>query len=83
MDGAKLMQKVFSVNNPVFKFADLSTESGRNIQQGYMQIFTGSMIGIRNPKAHSNLYPSETLAIHLLQISSFLMLKIDQLGIIE
>jgi len=82
LDGAKLMQKVFSANNPVFEFADLSNETGKNIQQGYMQIFAGSMIGIRNPKAHNNLKPDKNKAIHLLQISSFLMLKIDELGII-
>ena len=82
LDGARLMNKVFSVNNPIFHFADLSSETGRNIQQGYMQIFTGSMIGIRNPKAHNNLNPNKLLSIHLLQISSFLMCKIEEIGIV-
>lgn len=83
LDGARLMQKVFSVNNPVFQFADITTETGRNIQQGYMNIFTGSMIGIRNPKAHNNMNPDKTKAIHLLQIASFLILKIDEMGLIK
>lgn len=83
LDGAKLMQKVFSVNNPIFQFADISTETGRNIQQGYMNIFSDAMIGIRNPKAHNNLNPDKLKSIHLLQISSFMMLKIEELGLIK
>ena len=56
LDGAQLMQKAFSPNAPVLiALDDLSAETGRNIQQGYMQIFSGAMIGIRNPKAHANL----------------------------
>lgn len=81
LDGARLMQKVFSVNNPVFQFADISTETGRNIQQGYMNIFSGAMIGIRNPKAHNNLNPDKTKSIHLLQIASFMMLKLEEIGL--
>jgi len=59
-DGDKLMRKAFSTsqnNNftPIFPLADNSNESGRSIQQGYMDIFAGSMKGIRNPKAHSNI----------------------------
>jgi len=81
LDGARLMQKVFSVNNPVFQFADISTETGRNIQQGYMNIFSGAMIGIRNPKAHNNLNPDKIKSIHLLQIASFMMLKLEEIGL--
>jgi len=83
LDGAKLIQKVFSVNNPVFQFADITTETGRNIQQGYMNIFAGAMIGIRNPKAHNNLNPDKIKAIHLLQIASFMMIKLEELGMIK
>src|SRR2546430_644699 len=49
LDGADLMRKAFSPNNPVFVFADQSSETGANIQQGFMELFAGSMIGIRNP----------------------------------
>jgi uncharacterized protein (TIGR02391 family) len=74
-DGDSLMRKAFSVNEPTFHLADNSTESGRNIQQGYMDIFAGSMKGIRNPKAHANLdvHPDEAwekiiLASHLMRM---------------
>lgn len=80
VDGVKLMRLVFtsSANNnfePIFKLADNTTETGRNIQQGYMDIFGGAMAGIRNPKAHANMdvHPDESweiivLASHLMRM---------------
>jgi uncharacterized protein (TIGR02391 family) len=72
LDGAPLMNKAFSVNSPVVVVDDLSTESGRNVQQGYMQLFAGSMIGIRNPKAHANVTIDDVQARHFLYLASLL-----------
>jgi uncharacterized protein (TIGR02391 family) len=78
-DGASLMMKAFSPNAPVLvALDDLSTESGNNIQQGYMQIFAGAMTGIRNPKAHENLTITKERAIHLLFLASLLFHKLDE-----
>lgn len=83
LDGAPLMTRAFSVANPIIQLTDdLTTETGRNIQLGYMKIFEGSMIGIRNPKAHQNLYPDENKTIHLLFIASFMFIKLQEAGII-
>lgn len=79
LDGAALMQKAFSPNAPVLvALDDLSTESGKNIQQGYMQIFAGAMVGIRNPKAHANLSITKERCLHLLFLASLLFHKIDE-----
>jgi uncharacterized protein (TIGR02391 family) len=78
LDGAPLMNKAFSVNNPVVVLDDLSTESGRNVQQGYMQIFAGSMIGIRNPKAHANVTIDDMRARHFLYLASLLADRFDE-----
>lgn len=78
LDGAKLMNRAFSVNNPIFKLGDLDSASGKNIQQGYMQIFAGTMTGIRNPKAHDNIIISEIEGLHHLYLASLLMHKIDK-----
>jgi uncharacterized protein (TIGR02391 family) len=83
LDGAPLMTRAFSANNPIIEFGDLTTENGRNIQLGYMKIFEGAMIGIRNPKAHTNLYPDGNKAIHFLFIASFMFLKLQEAGIIN
>ncbi|SFM91777.1 TIGR02391 family protein [Marinobacter pelagius] len=77
-DGAGLMNTAFSPNNPVIKLAELDSETGRNIQQGYMQIFAGAMTGIRNPKAHGNLNPDSRKALHLIALASLLMCKTDE-----
>jgi uncharacterized protein (TIGR02391 family) len=77
-DGAPLMQCAFSVHNPVLRLADLGDETGRNIQQGYMQIFSGAMTGIRNPKTHSNITIDSTRCIHFLFLASLLLFKLDE-----
>lgn len=78
LSGSKLMQRALSLNEPLLQLSDLTTESGRNVQVGYMQIFAGVMTGIRNPKAHDNIQIDEEEAIHLLYLSSLLMRKLDK-----
>jgi uncharacterized protein (TIGR02391 family) len=78
LDGAPLMYKAFSPKQPIIRVGDLSAETGRNIQQGYMQIYAGAMIGIRNPKAHENIVIDSTRAIHMLTLASLLVSKLDE-----
>jgi uncharacterized protein (TIGR02391 family) len=77
-DGSDLMNRAFSPTKPVVTLDDLSTESGKNIQQGFMQIFAGAMIGIRNPKTHENIIIDKQRAIHFLFLASLLMFKFDE-----
>jgi len=77
-DGSALMQKAFSADKPVLRLDDLNTVSGKNIQVGYQQIFSGAMTGIRNPKAHGNIEIDPVRAIHLLFLASLLMSKLDE-----
>jgi len=76
-DGAALMKRAFSVHQPVITIDDISTENGRSIQLGYMEIFAGSMTGIRNPKAHLLIDISKERAIHFLFLASLLMDTLD------
>jgi uncharacterized protein (TIGR02391 family) len=78
LDGASLMSTAFSPQNPVIRLTELLTETDRGIQQGYMQIMAGSMTGIRNPKAHENLNPDSSKALHMICLASLLMHKIDE-----
>lgn len=77
-DGADLMLRAFSVNNPIVRLGDLSTEDGKNIQQGYMQIFAGAMTAIRNPKSHSNVTIDADRAVDLLHFASLLHHVFDE-----
>jgi uncharacterized protein (TIGR02391 family) len=76
--GAPLMRTAFSPKNPIIVLEDLRSISGRDIQEGYMEIFAGSMIGIRNPKAHDNVNITPIRAIHFLFLASLLLSKIDE-----
>lgn len=78
LDGAPLMHMAFSPNDPIIVLEDLSSQSGRDIQQGYMEIFAGTMIGIRNPKAHDNVTITPIRAKHFLYLASLLMSKVDE-----
>lgn len=78
LDGSSLMNTAFSPKTPIISLDDLSTENGRNIQTGYMQIFAGSMTGIRNPKAHDIINIDRERAIHFLFLASLLMYKLDE-----
>jgi hypothetical protein len=51
------------------------------MQQGYMQIFAGSMTGIRNPKAHENISIDSVRAVHFLFLASLLMAKLDEANV--
>ena len=76
-DGAPVMTTVFSDNGPLIEFGERTSESGQNIQKGFMMMLAGAMTGLRNPKAHENLTISEEDAMRQLMFSSMLMYKID------
>ncbi|MBC7751016.1 MAG: TIGR02391 family protein [Candidatus Saccharibacteria bacterium] len=78
LDGVPLMRKAFTPTRPTILLGDLTTETGRNIQQGYMELLAGSMSGIRNPKAHGNIIITPERALHHLILASLLFYKIDE-----
>lgn len=53
LDGAALVNRAFSLTDPYLVLSELDTDSGQNDQKGFIQLFSGSYQGIRNPKAHS------------------------------
>jgi len=77
-DGSDLMERAFSTHDPTITLADLTEDTGRNIQVGYQKLFAGSMIGIRNPKAHKNIIIDEIRAMHFLFLASLLMYKLEE-----
>ncbi|MCW7479457.1 TIGR02391 family protein [Leptospira bandrabouensis] len=50
--GYSLMMKAFSENAPLIKLNKLNSVSDKDEQQGYKFIFSGSILGIRNPRGH-------------------------------
>ena len=78
-DGKKLMLKAFSVNNPLLKLNENSTQSDKDEQEGFMHLFAGVIQGVRNPKGHElmNLEdPYRTL--DYLSFISLLFYRLDE-----
>lgn len=86
LSGAKLMSAAFNPENPVLKLNSLVTQSEKAEQNGYMQLFVGCMIGIRNPRAHEHGFQDEAhealelivLAQHLLRVAQEAELAISE-----
>lgn len=81
-DGVTLMNKLFSEDCPLVSIHDRSTQTGRDIHNGYRFMLGGAMSALRNPKAHSNeekLSPEE--AMRRLMFASMLMYKIDEIDL--
>ena len=72
--GSALMQKAFTPNKPILKLNAGSTPSEVDEQNGYMQIFSGCMTGIRNPRAHeSDWEDTEERALQLIIFANHLI----------
>lgn len=73
-DGTALMQNVFSIKNPKIVISDNSDE-----QLGCMWLFSGAVMGLRNPEAHSvtNKIDKQT-ALEKLSFASFLFKCLDK-----
>lgn len=77
LTGSALMKKAFSANDPIIKLNSGISESEQNEQLGYMEIFSGVMTGIRNPRAHdSDWEDTEERALQLLIIANHLIGKV-------
>jgi len=79
LDGKSLMLTVFSLNNPILKFNDLVSQSDKDEQEGFMHLFAGAMLGIRNPKAHENIVQKDKYkALEYLVFASLLCRRLDE-----
>ena len=76
--GEKLMGTAFSGSSPVL---DVSTEEGRSGQderEGFLALFRGAMVGVRNPKAHELFKPEDPQqALEYLGFASLLHRRLD------
>ena len=77
-DGASLMRHAFSPKSPIILLEKQDTETGQNVQQGYMDIYAGAMTGIRNPKAHEIITINDKRALHHLHLASLLFYILDE-----
>ena len=79
-DGAELINKAFSVKAPLLAINDLSTETEKSEQKGFINILVGIFGAIRNPTAHAPkiLWPiTEQDALDIFSMVSFIHRKLD------
>ena len=77
-NGTRLMEVAFSPGNPALKIGDSPDE-----QQGFMALFRGAMLAIRNPKAHSlNGTHDAQRALEWLAFASVLLRNLDDATLI-
>lgn len=78
LDGTTLMERAFSPSNPILKFNDLSDQSDRDEQKGYMIMFSGAVAGLRNPRAHRFMQDDPERALEFIAFVSLLAKLLDE-----
>jgi uncharacterized protein (TIGR02391 family) len=78
LDGAPLVRAVFSRNDPVLAFNDLSDQTDQDEQEGMMHLFEGAALAIRNPGGHSFPEGPEQRAIEYISLLSLLAYRVQE-----
>ena len=78
LEGAPLVRTVFSRNNPILSFNELSDQTDMDEQEGMMHLFEGVILGIRNPGGHSFPEGPEQRAVEYLSLSSLLAYRVQE-----
>jgi uncharacterized protein (TIGR02391 family) len=77
LDGAALMQRVFSPKNPIPCFNELNDQTDQDEQQGFMMLFSGAVAGLRNPRAHRLMKDDPERALEFIAFVSLLAKLLD------
>lgn len=76
MSGTTLMEQAFSPNAPHLKWSEMASQSQIDEQKGYHRLFSGAMMGIRNPTTHEFGWVDEPeLALELIVFAQHLLRK--------
>ncbi|MBU4300518.1 TIGR02391 family protein [archaeon] len=79
LDGKSLMLTAFSVNSPLLKMNGLVSQSDKDEQEGFMHLYAGAIMGIRNPKGHENIIQKDkNRALKYLSFASLLCERLEE-----
>jgi len=74
--GTTLMDQVFSPSAPHLRWSVMKTQSQTDEQKGYHRLYSGAMLGIRNPTTHEFGWVEEPeLALELVVFAQHLLRK--------
>jgi len=78
LDGAPLMRTVFSRNNPILTFNELTDQTDADEQEGMMHLYEGVVLGVRNPGGHAFPEGPEQRAVEYLSLISLLAYRVQE-----
>lgn len=78
LDGAALMRAVFSRNNPVLMINEMATQTDQDEQEGFMHLFEGAVLALRNPGGHDFPQGSPQRALEYIQLLSLLAYQVQE-----
>lgn len=78
LSGTELMQAVFSPKNPTLRLNQLQSDSDRSEQQGFMFLYAGAMLALRNPRAHELIQDNAETAIEYIAFLNLLARTLDR-----
>lgn len=74
--GTTLMDQVFAPTGPYLRWSQMETQSQIDEQKGYHRLYSGAMLGIRNPTTHEFGWVDEPeLALELVVFAQHLLRK--------
>jgi uncharacterized protein (TIGR02391 family) len=76
-DGATLMERAFNPSSPALKFNNLTDQSDKDEQKGFMMLFSGAVAGLRNPRAHGFINDDPERALEFIAFVSLLAKLLD------
>lgn len=77
--GHRLFGTVFNANNPILRLNSMKTVTDKDEQRGFMFIFQGASVGIRNPKAHDTFIQKDPYrTLEYLCLASLLAKRVDE-----
>jgi uncharacterized protein (TIGR02391 family) len=76
LTGTKLMELAFSPDSPILHWTEMRTPSEIDEQKGYHRLYSGAMLGIRNPVTHEfNWVDDPERALELISFAQHLLRK--------
>jgi uncharacterized protein (TIGR02391 family) len=72
------MERAFNPSDPALKFNGLQDQSDRDEQKGFMQMFSGAVSGLRNPRAHRFVHDDPERALEFIGFVSLLANLLDE-----
>ena len=71
------MRTVFSRNNPILAFNELTTDTDKGGQEGMMHLYEGATLALRNPRAHKLVDDEPERAMEFIAFISLLAKLLD------